>query len=212
MPGFYSKFVGPKLRAQLDEMLQESHDKQLSLYEEIAVSRTAAMQALALAEPALTGEIKDPRLVSLSISVVQQAMSHVANLVQVAARIEKDADDKFSLKVLALFVMQITKAVYEVLGEDNETAARIVAAIDDRVKVPRSNERRAYDSNVEFALLSAGDEVASKMDAATLPSDPAEADEEHCEDQDSGGGSSQREDGASEASSGAGPEREEAVA
>ena len=135
---------------KLAQLTRQPLETQVSLYEELAIARLAASKALALAQPVLLGEITDQRLVAMSIAVLREAMNHVRDMVMAAARIEKDADDKFSLKVLALFVAQITKAVHDELGDDVALCERITRAIDERVRVPLIPKKR-YDSHALVA-------------------------------------------------------------
>lgn len=58
LPYRYSKHLGPKLREAVDEFLAQPHHDQISLYEELAMLRLAATQAIRLAEPALVGNAK----------------------------------------------------------------------------------------------------------------------------------------------------------
>ena len=54
MKRVYSQHLGPTLKKRLEEMLDASHDDQVQLYEELALSRIMAQEAVALADIALS--------------------------------------------------------------------------------------------------------------------------------------------------------------
>jgi len=142
LPTFYSKYLGPKLRERVEELLLKPHDEQVSLYEELAIARANACEALNLARPmfddpsSLTDETK-----ALIISTLSTAMDNVKDLVLAASRLEKEAGDKVSLKVMNLIVMQIVLAINDVCGTKHLGLAEAIAkAIDERVRLPLNDK------------------------------------------------------------------------
>ena len=142
MSTFYSKHLGPKLSERVRELLDKPHDVQVSLYEELAVSRASACEALKLAQPLfddsveLTAETK-----SLIISTLGTAMANVKDLVLAASKLEKEAGDKVSIKVINLVVMQIVLAINDVCGTENLAIAQAIGkAIDERVRLPMNDK------------------------------------------------------------------------
>lgn len=144
LPGFYSRYLGPKLSERVAELMGKSHDEQVSLYEELAVARATACEALALAQPLFEPEQSaklNAETKALMVQTLNQAMSSVKELVLAASRIEKDADDKVSLKVVNLIVQQIVVTINETCGTDQAPLAEAIAkAIDDRIRVPLSDK------------------------------------------------------------------------
>lgn len=140
MPGFYSKYLGPKLSERVRELVDVPHDEQISLYQELAVARATACEALKLAQPLYdekTAKKLTPETKSLMIQTLGQAMSEVKDLVMAASKLEKDAGDKVSMKVINLIVMQIVFAINDVCGTENLALAEAIAkTIDERVRLP----------------------------------------------------------------------------
>ena len=144
LPSFYGKVLGPKLRDRVEELLSKPHNEQVQLYEELAISRATAAEALLLSSP-LWDEEQAGRLTSetkaLMIQTLGQAMDNVKNLVIAASRLEKEAEDKVSTKVLNLIVMQICVAVNEVCGTEHMSIAQAINdAIDEKVRLPLNNK------------------------------------------------------------------------
>jgi hypothetical protein len=124
--------------------MSRSHDDQVSLYEELAVARATACEALALAQPLFDPETSaklNAETKALMVQTLSQAMASVKELVLAASRVEKDADDKVSLKVVNLIVQQIVVTISEVCGTEQLPLAEAIAkAIDERVRVPLSDK------------------------------------------------------------------------
>ena len=144
LPPFYSKYLGPKLSQRLAELLARPHDEQVALYEELAVARATACEALKLAQP-LFDEEQSKKLnsetKSLMMQTLGQAMDGVKEMVLACSRVEKDADDKVSIKVINLVVNQIILAINDVCGTENVALAEaIAAAIDNRVRLPLNDK------------------------------------------------------------------------
>ena len=153
MPSYYSKYLGPKLSERVREALNTPHDEQVSLYEELALTRTMACEALKLAQPLfddkqckkLNEETK-----ALMVTTLGTAMNNVKDLVLAASRIEKDASDKVSIKVINLIVRQIIMAINDVCGTERmELAEAIAHAIDQRVRLPL-NDRVSPEVKIDL--------------------------------------------------------------
>jgi len=153
LPGYYSKYLGPKLSERVQDALNQPHDEQVALYEELAISRANACEALKLAQPLYdpaTADKIDDDTKMLIISTLGTAMAHVKDMVLAAARIEKDAKDKVSLKVINLIVTQIILSINEVCGTENILIAEAIAtAIDNNVRLPL-NEKVSPKINLEL--------------------------------------------------------------
>ncbi len=144
LPRFYSKFLGPKLKERVEELLNAPHDEQVSLYEELAIARSNACQALKLAQPLFDDDLKvelAEETKSLMIQTLGQAMGEVKELVLAASKLEKEASDKVSLKVVNLIVMQIVLAINDVCGTEHLGLAEAISkAIDERVRLPLNDK------------------------------------------------------------------------
>lgn len=142
MSAFYSKHLGPKLSERVRELLDAPHDVQVSLYEELAVARASACEALKLAQPLFDEKMElSTETKSLIISTLGSAMANVKDLVLAASKLEKEAGDKVSVKVINLVVMQIVLAINDVCGTENLALAEAIGkAIDERVRLPMNDK------------------------------------------------------------------------
>ncbi len=138
--GFYSKYLGPKLTELVRANLNEPHDEQVALYQELAILRSAACEAIKLAQPLFDDDMRkllNVETQAMIFSTLQNAMSSVKDMVLAAARIEKDSKDKVSLKVINLIVAQIIEAVNQECGTENEALGEAIAKrINDKVRLP----------------------------------------------------------------------------
>lgn len=151
LPGFYSKYLGPKLSERVKDLLDRPHDEQVALYEELAIARANACEALKLAQPLFNDskELNDETK-SLIISTLNSAMAHVKDLVLAASKLEKEQSDKVSIKVINLIVYQIIAAINEVCGTEHQSIAEAIAnAIDEKVRLPL-NDRLTPNIRIEL--------------------------------------------------------------
>lgn len=160
MSTFYSKHLGPKLSERVRELLDHPHDVQISLYEELAVARANACEALKLAQPLFDEKTKlNPETRSLIIDTLGTAMTNVKELVLAASRLEKDAGDKVSVKVINLVVMQIVMAINDVCGTKHLGIAQAIEkAIDERVRLPM-NDKLSPTIRVQIGSREVTDDV-----------------------------------------------------
>lgn len=136
LPRFYCQKLGPTLRNKIEELLGTSHDDQVNVYEELALMRIAAAQAVKLAEPALMGNNVNDATKRLAISLMGDALAEVREFVITAARIEREANGRVSVRVINLFVLQVIRAIYRACGENKELAERIETEINATVRLP----------------------------------------------------------------------------
>lgn len=137
--GFYRKHVSAPLSELMSAVLDVPRPELVNLYEELAVARTAALRAIKLADPVLSGAKVEPGTASLALEVLRDAMNSVRDMCVAISRIEKDSDDKVSLSTVHLFIEQVTRAVYRACGDDADgraLAERIEVEIKDTVRLP----------------------------------------------------------------------------
>jgi len=144
LPMFYSKYLGPKLSQRVLELMNAPHDEQVSLYEELALARSGMIEALQLAAPlqdvGLAAKLS-PEIKALMIQTLNESMKNVKELTLAASKLEKDASDKVSIKVINLIVQQIVVAINDVCGTENVAIAEAIAmAIDNRVRLPLNDK------------------------------------------------------------------------
>lgn len=180
------------LRARVESMLSAPLTSQLSLFEEIAIARVAAVESVRVAGPALEGEEINWR----AVVAMREALRHVADLVEAQSRIDRSSDHALSQAAAQLLVGQLVAEVRRVAGD--AVAERVSAAFAQTV----TTSSGVLDP---VALLrKSANELAAEMDAATLPPDPGPAGAQPGEVQDSVSGPALGEDGAREASPGEG--------
>lgn len=209
--GMYGRYLAPKLSDALREMVARPHEELLSIYEEIGIARLGLAQVLVLAQPVLDGTVQDPKMKALALEMLREQTEHVCGLVKTAADIEKSADDKYSVKTLGLFVMQIMHACYEVLGDQPEKVKQLARVVDDYVRLPMEGRRPVLDAQAELTRFDRDRKLLEAMDNFTAPRDPEAPVVQPVTLQDCGGGPALGEDGAGEASPGESAEGEEAV-
>jgi len=154
LPSYYSKYLGPKLSERVHDALNKPHDEQVALFEELAISRSFAIEALKLAQPLFDEEMSKKLTVETKAAIMQNlrdSLDAVKNMVLAASKIEKESKETVSLKVINLIVQQIILAINDVCGTENmEIAEAIAQAIDDKVRVPINNK---LEAPIEVNLL-----------------------------------------------------------
>lgn len=138
--GMYSRHLGKTLKAQLAEFLDAPHGEQTQLYEELALSRTLALDGIKLFEAAQQSD--EDRTKALAHSILKDALSHVRDMCLAVSRIEKEAADKVSIKTIDLFIVQVVRAVGRVV-KDEATTKLIEQEIRDTVRLPKVTESDA---------------------------------------------------------------------
>lgn len=160
LPKHYTRHLGETLKGRIESLANESHQEQVQLYEELAISRVLLENALLLAEPVLINEKMDAETKALAMSMLGDAIGGVKELVLAISKIENDTREKVSIRVLDLFVLQLLRAVYRACDED--VAGRIEMEIRDSVSLP-SGDQPLEIPEVEGTLLTP-DEIVTKMD------------------------------------------------
>lgn len=167
----YSQWLGKRLKDKVTEFVGKPHDDAVSLYNELALARSVAADAIALYGAALDGNV-DAATKMQAGTVMNAALDSVKDLVLACSKIEKDAEDKVSMKIVYLFMTQITKAIHTALQGDERLALLIDAQIEKDVRLPKAGE----DFTEDTALVATPADFVLAMDKATLgESDDANA-------------------------------------
>jgi len=208
---FYSQALGPKLKERLESFLNQPNHTQLALYEEIAISRAAANEALKLAFAVF--ELPEKKSTNnaraLAAQAVQQAMEHVASLVEKAAKIEAHAGDKVSIQTIDLFVAQMAQIIMRICSKPmgcpscgkehshDKIAEELVLKLKETIRIP--TREASINTNVELQILHGSiSPLTDAMDATTVSSDPKSTMEEQSEIRCGSSGEEEWEDGTSE--------------
>lgn len=160
----YDQWLGKTLKSKMAEFIAQPHDDAVSLYHELALARSVASSAIALYSAALDGEGVKAETKTNAGSVMNSALDTVKELVLACSRIEKDADDKVSMKVFFLFMAQITQAINVATCGDEQIAMRIADQIEKDVKLPKPGETFADD----ISTVATPAQFVLEMDKATL--------------------------------------------
>lgn len=160
----YDKYLGQTLSSAMASFVSKPHDEAVTLYHELGLARTVAAQAVQLCGIAWDSEKVDAETKMKASSIMVASLDRVKELVLAVAKIEKDAEDKVSLKVVILFQQQIIQAIYNACGADIELGARIEHAIRENVRVPKPG-KEAIDESV---VIPSPAEVVAAMDESTL--------------------------------------------
>jgi len=144
------------LKSKVEGFLAAPQNEQLSLYEELAVSRSTAIESLQLFDVAM--ENGNDKARSLACECVREAMNHVRDMCLAASRIERDADDKVSARSISLFISQVIRAIHTVTP-DVELAMKIEKEIHKSVRLPEELQ----------PITQTPSETALLMDSSTVP-------------------------------------------
>lgn len=139
LPEVYERHLRPTLAAKLQEFLTVDRTAQLELYKEIALSRTFLCESLDLLMAIEGQEGVPPDVTVMARQQVRSATEHVADLVSRMSRIEKDLEDKVTVRQLGFFVEQITRLVHERLG-DSEVARQLADDLQNRLRLPMNDD------------------------------------------------------------------------
>lgn len=168
--GLYSKYLGDTLSKRLAEMLEQPIGVQVSLFEELAIVRTQAVEAIRLWDAAVESPKPDSKTVQLAMEVVSGSLREVKEFCLAVSRIEKDAEDKVSLRIVGVFVDQIVRVVYRVCGEKYEGLADAIReGIEEGVRLPKSGDELEVEGT-----LRTPDQVVEEMDALSAPTGDVE--------------------------------------
>ncbi len=168
----YAKFLGETLRDKIEELASVPHHEQVSLYDEIAVARLAAVQALKLAEPVLNGEVNvKAEVKALAIECLREAMNHVRDMVVSAAKVETASGSKVSLRVVDLLIMQVIKAIHDVCP-DKDVADKIAEHIRDNVRLPTGETSDVGAPSIIDGVESTPDMMVLEMDESVCGDEP----------------------------------------
>jgi len=156
----YSKHLGKVLQDKLNEYLSEPHSEMLGLYEELAIARVTVEDSLKLFDAAMNKGDTAARMTASDL--IRTALNHVRDMCLAAAKIEREAEDKVSLRVVQLFSNQIVRCIHRVCP-DRGLAIRLEREIRENVRLPKEVDTTGVDFTV-------GDQLKD-MDLSTEPGD-----------------------------------------
>jgi hypothetical protein len=149
MPPIYRKYLRKTLSHAVNELCNMPPDEQLQVFEELALMREAAGQAIALygaarsvverLPPETPDENKHQAIGNMmeAASIMREALMQVVKIVETARKLEDRGKDKIGLHMLQHFVDQIVVFVYQTFGDDPRVE-QFCIAVRDGVKIPDS--------------------------------------------------------------------------
>lgn len=130
IPIFYRKRMTKTLKQAVMEAMNSSPAEQLSLYEELALTRVMAGKAVTMYAAAC--ESKDEATIAAATTVLATSLAEVQRMCESAARVEALARDRVSIHAVSFVVGQIIRIVHNVLKDpDLEFHAR---EIEDQLR------------------------------------------------------------------------------
>lgn len=142
VPAVYKKAMSRSLREAVDEMMERAPAEQVALYEELALMRHTALQAVVLYDAAL--QTNKSELVANASQMLREALREVADMAQACSRVEQSSQDKLSLTQVSVIIDQIVRVAYDVFGGEQEDLQKVTIfaeAIKHRVKLPTLENR-----------------------------------------------------------------------
>jgi len=137
---FYGKRLAPKMKAVIEELLDNPESETLRLDEELAIVRDIAGDAVALLSAAKELPDDNPKKTELraaASAIAMDAMHQVRTFTHTAAAINSVSKDKFSVHALQDVVQQITKMVYLCFDHDKDGLALFDQMLTDQLRLPK---------------------------------------------------------------------------
>ena len=128
------------------------------MYEELALMRAAAGEAVKLASAALESPVADESMRAAAVGIILNAMNQVTLVIERLAKIEANAQDKLSLRSIDAFIVQMTAIMAEVLGEEHEEMAAVITdRIKSEIRVPldglRGTKNEVFKAGVQVNIM-----------------------------------------------------------
>jgi hypothetical protein len=140
----YRGYLNKTLQARLDEFIDSPHHELVSLYEELSLAKCTVVDAVQLYDAACKEGVAPETRVCAG-GILREAFADIADLVKACDALEQSAKDKVSLRVLALFVEQIIRAIYNAMPDEPEKAKAIEKRIRRDVKFPSAGNDTGGD-------------------------------------------------------------------
>jgi len=134
LPRFYQNVLTKTVAQLVEDQLGASPNEQLQIYEELALMRVAASQAVRLYGAAL--ELGKDDIINNASVLMRDALESVVDTCETAAKIEASAKDKFSIHSLQQVVNQIVRLAHEVFGDDQSKVEMFERLMRTKIKMP----------------------------------------------------------------------------
>lgn len=137
---FYSKRLGPKLEEFVAQCIEQPETEQLQLFEELALMRSLAGEAIGLFSAASELPEANPKRHELILNagmVMQTALEQVRVMAKTAADINALSKDKFSVHALHDVKMQLLRIVDVAFGHDTEGLKTFADLVETQLRLPK---------------------------------------------------------------------------
>jgi hypothetical protein len=138
---FYSKRLGPKLEEFVAQCIEQPETEQLQLFEELALMRALAGEAIQLFSAASEIPESNPKRHDLILNagmVMQTALEQVRVMAKTASDISAAGKDKFSVHALHDVKMQLLRIVDTAFGHlDQDALDNFANLVETQLRLPK---------------------------------------------------------------------------
>lgn len=140
MPGWYRDALGPTIAEAIDQLTCGSASEQLQLFEELALMRHAAQDAVKLygAAQKATGD-GALAMRAEAAAIMQAQLREVAKICEAAARVDAMAKDKFSIHAVQLLINQLVRICAQVFKGHDALVKTFERRIREEVRLPTTD-------------------------------------------------------------------------
>lgn len=140
LPRLYSKHLSGTLLDAVEHVMGQDPREALNLFEELALMRVAAGDAIKLYNAAHTVEgEKGDAIRTQAAGLMAQALSNVQSMCESAARIELQGKDKLSIHSLKAVVDQVVYISYKVFKDHPDLVKKFQETIAEQVRMPKAS-------------------------------------------------------------------------
>jgi len=164
LPKFYRHVLSKTLAEAVDEMLGVAPEEQLSLFEELAIMRKMAGDAIQLYT--LAEEKKKNEAKVAAAELMRVALKDVVSVCESAARVSALGKDKISIHDIQYIINQIVRVAHDTLEETD--ARRFEKALHTHVRLPVKDQT--------------GTDITPDMDVSDMDVTIPNMEEEECSD------------------------------
>lgn len=141
LPPLYRYKLRESLQDKMIELMGEDPREALNLFEELALMRIAAGQAVTLFDKAHDVEDEGKRLELLmsTASLMGGCLKEVQSMCESAARVESQGKDKYSIHSMKVIIDQIVLVSHKVFKAHPALVLEFQEAINEHVRLPTEN-------------------------------------------------------------------------
>ena len=137
LPMFYAKVLNKTITEIVEQQLESDPAEQVGVFEELALVRVHAQQAVALYNAATEGDEVKSETVMAAGSLMVDVLQTVADFAKTASTISSQQAGKFSIHNLRHVINQIVRIAYDVFGEKYDVLAKeFERQVRERIRMP----------------------------------------------------------------------------